>query len=141
MNNSEYFYAFFGALGAFLSFFLGGLDGLLLILVIVIGIDYVTGVLNSFVQGQFSSDIGFHGIARKVCIFLVVGLANVLDHELLGHSEVLRDAACMFYLANEGLSIMENAIALGVPFPDKLKQRFLSWRSSQSSSENEGHND
>ena len=139
MNHIKYFNTFCGALGAFLSFFLGSLDGILRILVIVMAVDYVTGVLNSFVQKNFSSAIGFHGIARKVCMFLVIGITNVLDHELLAHSEVLRDAVCMFYLANEGLSVMENAISLGVPFPEKLKERFLIWRNGKSDDKNDIH--
>ena len=139
MNHIKYFNTFCGALGAFLSFFLGSLDGILRILVIVMAVDYLTGVLNSFVQKNFSSAIGFHGIARKVCMFLVIGITNVLDHELLAHSEVLRDAVCMFYLANEGLSVMENAISLGVPFPEKLKERFLIWRNGKSDDKNDIH--
>ena len=140
MNQSEYVNAVFGSIGAFLSFFFGGLDGILRILVIFMTVDYITGVLNSFVHSKFSSDIGFHGIARKLCMFLVVGVANILDHELLAHSEVLRDAVCMFYLANEGLSIMENAITLGVPFPEKLKERFLIWRNGKIDNKNDSHN-
>ena len=140
MNHIKYFNTFCGALGAFLSFFLGSLDGILRILVIIMAVDYLTGVLNSFVQKNFSSAIGFHGIARKVCMFLVIGIANVLDHELLAHSEVLRDAVCMFYLANEGLSVMENAISLGVPFPEKLKERFLVWRNGKFDNKNDSHN-
>ena len=140
MNQVKYFNTFCGALGAFFSFFLGSLDGILLILVIVMAVDYITGVLNSFVNHSFSSNVGFHGIARKACMFLVIGIANILDHELLAHSEVLRDAVCMFYLANEGLSVMENAISLGVPFPEKLKERFIIWRNGKLDTKHDSHN-
>lgn len=137
MTFDNYFDTFAALGGAFLSFFLGGLDGLMKLLVVFVIVDYVTGVMKGFVEHRFSSDIGFHGIARKVCMFLVVGIANVIDHEMLGHTEVLRDAVVMFYVANEGLSITENAIALGVPFPDSLKERFLSWQNKKLTSKNE----
>lgn len=128
MSFDNYFEAFFALMGAFLSFFFGGLDGLMRLLVVFVIIDYITGVFKAMVLKKYSSEIGFHGITKKICMFIFIGMANIIDNEMLGHSEVLRDAAAMFYLANEGLSIIENTIELGLPVPDGFKERFLSWR-------------
>lgn len=130
----------FGLLGAFLSFFLGGLDGLMTVLLVFVVCDQITGLMKGYVLRQWSSEVGFHGIARKVCMFIIVGIANVIDHEMLakmlGHTEALRDGVIVFYLANEGLSIFENAIELGAPVPEGFKERFLSWRNRHLVSKN-----
>ena len=123
--------------GAFLSWFLGGLDGIMKVLVILVCVDYITGIMKGFVLKRWNSEVGFHGIAKKVCMFLIVGIANVINHEMMSDSNALRDGIIMFFVANEGLSIAENAIELGVPFPDALKERFLSWHSKQHISKNE----
>ena len=136
MSFDNYFEAFFALGGAFLSFFIGGLDGLLKLLVVFVILDQITGVLKAAILRKWSSEAGFHGITKKVCMFIFVGMANIIDNEMLGHSEVLRDAVVMFYLANEGLSIIENAIDMGAPVPDGLKERFMSWRNKQLSSKN-----
>ena len=68
-----------------------------------------------------SSAVGFRGICRKVLIFTMVGLANILDVYILGEGSVLRTAVIFFYLSNEGVSMLENAAHLGMPVPDKLK--------------------
>lgn len=128
MSFDNYFEALFALAGAFISFFIGGLDGLMKLLVILVISDFITGVLKGLVLKKYSSEIGFHGISKKVCMFIFIGMANVIDNEMLGHSEVLRDAVVLFYLANEGLSVVENAIEMGAPVPDNMKERFLSWR-------------
>lgn len=128
MSFDNYFEALFALAGAFISFFIGGLDGLMKLLVILVISDFITGVLKGLILKKYSSEIGFHGISKKVCMFIFIGMANVIDNEMLGHSEVLRDAVVLFYLANEGLSVVENAIEMGAPVPDGMKERFLSWR-------------
>lgn len=107
--------------GAFVGWFLGALDGLFYALVAFIVIDYVTGVLCGGVEHRLSSAVGFKGICQKVMIFLLVGMANIVDIEMIGGGSVLRTAVIFFYLSNEGISILENAGRLGVPIPDKLK--------------------
>ena len=131
MNHFNYFNSGAALLGAFLSWFLGGLDGIMKVLVLLVVIDYLTGILKGFVLKSWASDVGFHGIVKKVCMFLIVGVANVINHELIGDSQALRDAVILFFIANEGLSISENSIALGVPVPEALKERFLSWRKNK----------
>ena len=128
MTFDSYFEALFALAGAFISFFIGGIDGLMKLLVILVISDFITGALKGLILKKYSSDIGFHGISKKVCMFIFIGMANVIDNEMLGHSEVLRDAVVLFYLANEGLSVIENAIDMGAPVPDGLRERFLSWR-------------
>lgn len=111
----------FSAIGGWLGYYLGGFDGLLYTLIIFVVGDYVTGVLCAIADKNLSSEIGFKGIARKILIFLLVGIANLLDVEILGQGAILRTAAIFFYLSNEGLSLIENAAHLGLPIPDGLK--------------------
>ena len=111
----------FTAFGGFLGWFLGGFDGFLYALIAFTVIDYITGVMCAISDKKLSSEVGFKGICRKVLIFLLVGIGNVIDVQVLGHPGVLRTAIIFFYLSNEGLSLTENAAHLGLPVPDKLK--------------------
>ena len=111
---------FFG-LGAWLGYFLGGCDGLLYALVIFVAVDYITGVMCAVSDKKLSSAVGFKGICRKVLIFLLVGLAHILDTEILHETGILRTAVIFFFLSNDGLSILENAAHLGLPIPQALK--------------------
>ena len=122
--------------GAFLSWYIGGLNGLVKILLAFAVIDQISGVMKGFVLQKWNSEVGFHGIAKKIYMFIFVGIANIVDNEMLGHSELLKDAVCFFYIANEGLSITENAIELGLPVPEGLKERFMSWHTKQLVSKN-----
>ena len=108
-------------LGALLAGFLGGKDGLLYALLVLVVLDYITGVLNAIDQRELSSAVGYKGIARKVLIFVLVGTANVVDVYILGKAGVLRAAVIFFYISNEGISILENASHLGLPVPQKLQ--------------------
>ena len=107
--------------GGILGGFLGNMDGILYALVIFVILDYVTGVLYAVEEKKLSSAVGYEGIARKVTIFILVGIANILDSYILGQSGVLRAVVIFFYLSNEGISILENATELGLPVPEKLK--------------------
>ena len=109
------------ALGGFVGWFLGGLDGSLYTLCAFVVVDYITGVLKAIVEHKLSSHIGAEGITKKVMIFLLIGIAHLLDVEIVGNGNVMRDAVIFFYLSNEGLSIIENTIKLGLPVPQKLK--------------------
>ena len=109
------------AVGAWLGFFLGDYDGLLYALVIFVAIDYVTGVMCAVADKKLSSAVGFKGICRKVLIFLLVGLAHILDVQVLNETGILRTAVIFFFLSNDGLSILENAAHLGLPIPKQLK--------------------
>ena len=127
----------FTTLGGIVGWFLGGIDGFLLALITLVIIDYTTGVIAAYTTGQLSSSVGFKGIARKVMIFALIGLAHILDVHVLGEGGVLRTATIFFYLANEGLSITENAALIGLPIPDKLRGALaaISARSDKTSRE------
>ena len=84
-------------------------------------IDYLTGVMCAFADHTLSSEVGFRGICRKVLIFLLVGMANILDVAVIGNGSVLRTAVIFFYISNEGVSLLENAAHLGLPVPWKIK--------------------
>jgi toxin secretion/phage lysis holin len=111
----------FTALGGWLGYFLGGCDGLLYALIAFVVIDYITGVMCAISDHTLSSAVGFKGICRKVLIFLLVGIANVLDVQVIQTGSVLRTAVIFFYISNEGVSLLENAAHLGLPVPDKIK--------------------
>ena len=111
----------FTAVGGWLGWFLGGCDGLLYALIAFVVIDYITGVMCAINDQSLSSEVGFRGICRKVLIFLMVGIANILDVNVIGTGSVLRTAVIFFYISNEGVSLMENAAHLGLPVPEKIK--------------------
>ena len=117
----QYIQAVFTALGGWLGWFLGGCDGLIYALIAFVVIDYITGLMCAVVNKQLSSEIGFKGIFRKVLIFMLVGVGNIVDKQLIGSGSVIRTAVVFFYLSNEGISIIENAGILGLPIPQKLK--------------------
>ena len=112
----------FTALGGFIGWFLGGMDGFLYALIAFAVIDYITGVLCAIADKTLSSEVGFKGICRKVLIFTLVGIGNIVDVYVLGETGVLRTAVIFFYLSNEGVSLLENAAHLGLPIPEKLKE-------------------
>lgn len=107
--------------GGLMGQVLGGWDGFLLCLTAFVIIDYLTGVLAAAAQKGLSSGRGFAGILKKILIFMVVAMGHLLDTALLGGAGApLRSAMIFFYLANEGLSILENLAVLGVPIPPRL---------------------
>ena len=111
----------FAAVGGWLGYYLGGCDGLLLALVAFAAADYLTGVMCAVSDRKLSSNVGFKGICRKVLIFLLVGIANILDVHVIGTGSVLRTAVIFFYISNEGVSLLENAAHLGLPVPGRIK--------------------
>uniref|UniRef100_UPI0040559DD6 phage holin family protein n=1 Tax=Acetatifactor sp. TaxID=1872090 RepID=UPI0040559DD6 len=112
----------FTMIGGWLGYFLGGYDGLLYALVVFMVADYITGVMCAISDKTLSSAVGFKGICRKVLILMLVGIANLLDVQVIGTGAVLRTAVIFFYLSNEGVSLLENAAHLGLPIPEKLKK-------------------
>lgn len=112
----------FSALGGWLGFFLGGLDGLLTALIAFVVIDYITGVMCAVIDRELNSAVGFRGIFKKIVIFTLVGIAHIMDSQVIGSGSGLRSAVICFYLSNEGLSILENSGKLGLPIPERLKE-------------------
>ena len=111
----------FSALGGFVGWFLGGTDGFLYALLAFVIIDYITGILCAIADKTLSSEVGFKGICRKVLIFALVGIGNIVDVYVMGEAGILRTAVIFFYLSNEGVSLLENSAHLGLPIPEKLK--------------------
>ena len=132
----------FAAIGGLAASLLGGFDGILMALITVTAIDYVTGILTAIVQKKLSSAIGYRGIIRKVAMFLLVGVADLIDRSLLnlsvGGGEILRDVVICFFLINECLSIMENAALIGLPIPKSMKDLLLQLRDKMEKSRHEG---
>ena len=109
------------AVGGWLGYFLGGVDGLLIALLVFVVLDYLTGVMCAIIDKKLSSEVGFKGLFRKVLIFALVGVAHIIDVNVIGTGSALRSAVICFYLSNEGLSMLENAAHLGLPIPEKLR--------------------
>lgn len=107
-------------MGGITGYMFGALDGMLLALISLMMVDYVTGIMIAIIEKTLSSQIGFRGICKKMIMLGVVAVAHIIDKSLLGDSAILRTAACAFYIANEGLSVLENAANLGIPLPKKL---------------------
>lgn len=128
----------FAAIGLWLGLFIGPVNGLLIALIVFVLTDYVTGFASAVVRKELSSSVGFKGLARKVLIFLIVGIANVLDVYILGANAVLRTAVILFYMCNEGLSIIENAGEIGLPIPKKLKDVLAQLRKKSGEDDKDG---
>ena len=109
------------ALGGWLGYFLGGMDGLMIALIVLMTLDYVSGVMCAIIDKKLSSAVGFKGICKKVFILMLVGVAHIIDLHVVGTGSALRGAVICFYMSNEGLSLLENAAHIGLPIPDKLR--------------------
>ena len=130
----------FTALGGWLGFFLGGLDGLLIALIVFVALDYLTGVMCAIEDKRLSSSVGFRGICRKAIIFMLVGVGHIIDTHVVGTGAAVRTAVICFYLSNEGVSLLENAAYLGLPVPEKLKS-ILEQLHSRGEKEKDNDND
>lgn len=119
-NASEWIKVVLAAIGGGLAWFFGPWDALISVLIGFIAVDYLMGVINAGMRKELSSEVGFKGLLRKMVILLLVGVGALLDKIMPGANGAIRAAVCTFYIANEGLSILENAGALGLPLPPKL---------------------
>ena len=124
---------FWGIIGGFFSYWLGGWDVLMKTIVFLAVTDYITGVIKGIYLKKLSSEIGFKGLLKKIVMFIVIAVAFVIQR-LIGNTIPLREVVIMFYIANEGLSLLENA-AVFVPVPDKLKSVLLQLRETESEGE------
>lgn len=111
----------FAAVGGWLGYVLGGLDGFLYALLAFVVIDYITGIMCAVLDKKLSSEVGFRGIFKKVLIFALVAVGHIVDQNVIGDGSVIRTAVIFFYLSNEGISILENTVHIGLPVPQKLK--------------------
>ena len=111
----------FATVGGWLGYVLGGLDGFLYALLAFVVIDYITGLMCAVLDKKLSSEVGFRGIFKKVLIFSLVAVGHIIDQNVIGDGSVIRTAVIFFYLSNEGISILENTVHIGLPVPQKLK--------------------
>lgn len=121
----KYFKSIVAGIGTYLTWLFGAWDTPLGVLILFMVLDYATGVLRGYVNKELSSDVGLKGIARKAVIFVVLIVAVALDR-LLGTGQwVFRTLTCYFYIANEGLSLVENCGALGLPIHPRIKDALV----------------
>ncbi len=111
-----------GAIGALLGFLFGEITGLFLALLAFMALDYITGIIIAVINRMLSSETGFKGLAKKLLILVFVALGHIIDTYILGGTPAAMSAVMLFYTANEGISIIENAAALGLPVPRKLRE-------------------
>ncbi len=120
MNQKEIFNSVVAVLGGGLTYIFGGWDTCLIVLAWFMGLDYLTGVMGGLIQKNLNSHTSFIGILRKTTIIIVLIVAVLLDRLLNGGTWVFRTLVCYFYIANEAISLLENATKIGIPIPDKL---------------------
>ena len=117
------------------SYAYGDMNGLIIALFVAIVLDYATGIVRAGIKKELSSAIGFKGILKKMLILIVVALAHVIDH-CVGSGETWRNIAIVFYICNEGLSILENIVDCGVPIPEKIKDALQAMQEEKEGDEN-----
>lgn len=118
-----------GFIGGIAGYCFGGFDVLVITLLFMTILDYITGVLDAYMQKELSSEIGFKGIVKKVMIYIVVVCAVLLD-KMLGGQLPLREIVITFFVANEGLSLIEN-VSPYLPIPERLKDALLQLRDKE----------
>ncbi|MFA9399374.1 MAG: holin family protein [Clostridiaceae bacterium] len=121
-NLLNYLQIAFAAVGGYIGYFLGGVDGFMYALITFVVLDYLTGVMVAVLDKKLSSEIGFRGIFKKVLIFVLVGIGNIVDVHLIKNGSAIRTAVIFFYISNEGISILENSAKVGLPIPKKLRE-------------------
>lgn len=98
----------------------GGFDGMFITLIVFISVDYISRVICAAFSGSLSSRIGAIGIAKKLGILCIIALSTMLQNNVF-QTDTLRSAVILYYISNEGISIIENCAKLGIPIPQKLK--------------------
>ena len=122
---------FFVSAGAVFGYCVGGFDGFIRALVVFAVLDYVTALALAVKEKRLSSEVGFLGIFKKMLIFALVAVANMIDNEMVSTGDMLRNAVVFFYLSNEGLSVLENCAALGLHIPDRIRMALLKIRNNK----------
>jgi toxin secretion/phage lysis holin len=125
----------FGGIVTAVSGFLGGMDGIMYALIAFISIDYITGVAVAVKQKKLSSEVGFWGLVRKVCIIALIGVSHFVDVYVMHTGDIFRTAIALYYIGNEGISLLENIGNLGVPLPKKLIDALEQLKNDNSSEE------
>lgn len=124
----DYLKTIVAAIGTGFTWLFGAWDTPLTALILFMSLDYISGLTRGYVNKELSSDVGLKGIARKAMILIVLIVAVMLDRLLNNGTWVFRTLICYFYIANEGISLLENGAALGLPIPEKLKDALIQLR-------------
>ena len=119
----------------FMYWFFGEFDGFLYSLVAFVMINYITGLMTAFLQNKISSWIKFNEICKKIAIVCLVGIGHIIDTQVIENGNVIRTIVIFFYLSNEGISIIENVSAIGLPVPKKLVEILEQLHSEKESKE------
>ncbi len=114
-----------GTVGAVIGFLFGEVTGLFWALIAFMAMDYISGVVIAVIRRELSSEVGFTGLAKKLFILCFVAMGHIIDACIIGSSSVFMTAVILFYTANEGISLLENASVLGLPVPERLKEVLL----------------
>lgn len=131
----------FTAIGGIIGAALGGFDGFLIALCIMMVTDYITGVIEAGYSHNISSKIGFKGILKKLLMFIVVAVAHLIDTYVIHTPGMLRTATIFFYISNEGISILENIALCGVAIPKKLQAVLKQLHEDEQYNNNERNDD
>lgn len=117
----KYFNVIVAILATFFTYLFGSWDLALQVLIVFMVLDYLTGVLHAYLIGQLSSEVGFKGLVKKLMILVVLIIGVMLDRMLGNGTWVFRTLVCYFYIANEGISLLENVGNIGIPIPNKIR--------------------
>lgn len=131
----ERFNLLIAGIGTFLTWLFGAWDIALMVLVCFMVLDYLTGLIKAYLTKKLSSNVGLHGIARKSVILIVLIMSVMLDRILNSGTWVFRTLVCYFYIANEGLSILENCSVIGLPIPDRIQEALEQLKNRENESE------
>ncbi|MBQ9596023.1 MAG: phage holin family protein [Synergistaceae bacterium] len=123
------------------KWFFGGFDGIVQVLLAFSIIDYLSGTCAAWYQHEISLSTSLQGINKKIILFTFVGVANLIDKNMLGQGDVMRMAVCLFYIGNEGISIIENADKIGIAIPNLLRKKFLNMKEEQEKNNHEANRD
>lgn len=129
--------AAFAAIGGAIAWFFGPWDLLIGVLLAFVAADYLMGVINAGMHGALSSAAGWKGLLRKAAIFMAVATGALLDKIVPDTNGAVRASVCLFYIANEGLSVLENIGAMGVPLPARIKRMLLQLKDAEKEAEEE----
>lgn len=110
-----------GAVGAVIGFLYGEITGLFVAIIALMALDYITGILCGIAAKALSSEVGFRGLVKKLMVLVIIAVAHLVDYYIIGTGSALMTAVILFFAANEGISILENAAKLGLPIPKKLR--------------------
>ena len=127
------------SVGVILTYFFGKIDGLFIALIVFAMVDYISGITAASMEGKLNSREGFNGIKRKIFIFVLIGVAHVSEQVIDGNSVLLRNGVICFYLSNEGISILENSMKIGIPIPEALKNSLQKLNKETSTKQNKKH--